>query len=349
MWAFCSAFDKEVYILMKRSLMLVLSMIMTMSFAFVSYGATQPKVVQLKFSHAAPRTSTWHSGAEKFASIVKEKTKGKFNITIYPSDELSGGNQVAGIELVQTGVTDIHLHDALVWSAIAKKSIIPCFPWLLPTYADVDKYMKGDGGKALKQILNEAGVVSLAIGENGYRQIVNNRNPITKPADMKGLKIRVPGSNVHVNIMKYLGADPLTMNQSEVYTSLQQGTIDASENTLDLLFTQNTLEVTKFISLWNYSYDPLYLVVSKELWSSLSPAEQTIFQKAADEAMAYQIKVAREKEKSLRTRLGETKMQVVKSLTPAQVAVFKKAVQKIYEDNRKEFGEDLFRKFGYTF
>ena len=316
-------------------------------FLVASAGAVHAAPVKLKFSHASPRTSTWHGGAEKFAEILKEKTNGKFEVTIYPGDELSGGNQVAGIELVQTGVTDIHLHDALVWSAIAKEAIVPCFPWLLPTYADVDKYMQGPGGAALKKALDKAGVVALAIGENGYRQVVNNRNPIRKPEDMKGLKMRVPGSSVHVTLLKYIGADPLTMNQSEVYTSLQQGTIDACENTLDLLVTQNTLEVTKFISFWNYSYDPLFLVVSQEMWANLSDDEKKIFQAAADEAMAYQIRITREKEKALRERMSEFKIEVVDSLTPEETEAFKKAVAKIYDDNEKQFGE-LFKEFGYT-
>lgn len=312
-------------------------------------SASAAETVRLKFSHAAPRTSTWHEGAEKFASLVKERTQGKFEFTIYPLDELSGGNQVAGIDLVQTGVTDVHLQDALVWSAVAKKSVVPCFPWLLPTYEDVDRHMKGEGGASLKQVLNEAGVVCLAIGENGYRQVVNNRNPVSQPSDMKGLKMRVPGSNVHVSLLKYIGADPITMNQSEVYTSLQQGTIDACENTLDLLFTQKTLEVVKFISLWNYSYDPLYLSVSQELWASLSDEEKAVFQSAADEAMAHQVAITRDKEKSLRGRLSEYKIEVVDSLTPEQVKAFQDATARVYEDYRQEFGEELFRKFGYSF
>lgn len=327
---------------MKKFFAVAVSLVVLFSFVGAAFAA------DLKFSTAAPRTSTWHQGAEKFVELLKEKTNGKFTAAIFPSDELSGGNQVAGIELVQTGVTDIHLQDALVWSAVAKKSIVPCFPWLLPTYADVDKYMKGEGGNALKEVLNEAGVVCLAIGENGYRQVVNNRNAIKSPADMNGLKIRVPGSSVHVNLLKYIGADPLTMNQSEVYTSLQQGTIDACENTLDLLFTQKTLEVVKFISLWNYSYDPLFLSVSRELWESLSDEEKQIFQQAAEEAMDYQISTAREKEKSLIPRLSEYKVEVVDSLTPEQVAEFKKSVEKIYSDHKDTFGAELFEKFGYT-
>ena len=305
--------------------------------------------VQLKFSHAGPSTSTWQAGAEKFVELVKAGTGGKFEITIFPLDELSGGSQVGGIELVQTGVTDIHLQDALVWSAVAKKSVVPCFPWLLPTYEDVDRGMKGEGGAALKAVLNEADVVCLAIGENGYRQVVNNRNPITKPEDMKGLKMRVPGSSVHVSLLKYIGADPLTMNQSEVYTSLQQGTIDACENTLDLLYTQKTLEVVKYLSLWNYSYDPLYLSVSRELWDSLSDEEKVVFQNAADEAMAYEVKITREKNEALLGRLGEYKLDVVSELTPEQVQEFQKAVAPVYQDYKGEFGEELFSKFGYKF
>ena len=330
---------------MKKSFVLLsLVLMFTGALAFEAVGA-----VQLKFSHAGPSTSTWQAGAEKFVELVKAGTGDKFEITIFPLDELSGGSQVGGIELVQTGVTDIHLQDALVWSAVAKKSVVPCFPWLLPTYADVDRCMKGEGGAALKAVLNEADVVCLAIGENGYRQVVNNRNPITKPEDMKGLKMRVPGSSVHVSLLKYIGADPLTMNQSEVYTSLQQGTIDACENTLDLLYTQKTLEVVKYLSLWNYSYDPLYLSVSKELWDSLSDEEKAVFQSAADEAMAYQVQITREKNEALLNKLGEYKLDVVPSLTTNQVRAFQEAVGPVYQDYKEEFGEDLFNSFGYHF
>ena len=330
---------------MKKSFVLLsLVLMFTGALAFEAAGA-----VQLKFSHAGPSTSTWQAGAEKFVELVKAGTGGKFEISIFPLDELSGGSQVGGIELVQTGVTDIHLQDALVWSAVAKKSVVPCFPWLLPTYADVDKCMKGEGGAALKAVLNEADVVCLAIGENGYRQVVNNRNPITKPEDMKGLKMRVPGSSVHVSLLKYIGADPLTMNQSEVYTSLQQGTIDACENTLDLLYTQKTLEGVTYLSLWNYSYDPLYLSVSKELWDSLSDEEKAVFQSAADEAMAYEVQITREKNEALQKKLGEYKLDIVPELTPEQVQAFQKAVAPVYQDYKEEFGEELFNKFGYKF
>lgn len=314
-------------------------------------GAENGEKVRLSFSTAAPDNSTWHIGATKFVELVNEKTDGKFDITIYTSDQLSGGNQATGIELLQQGSTDIHLTDALVWSSIQPKAIVPAMPWLLPTYEDVDTYMQGEGGQAILDALSESGVVALGIGEGGYRQVVNNRNPIRTPEDMAGLKMRVPGSNVHVSLLKYIGADPITMSSSEVYTSTQQGTIQASENTIDLLMSQRTLEVSKFLTLWNYSYDPLFLTVSQKLWASLSDEEKEIFQDAAKEAMDEQIQACRKEagESLEKIKVEYPSLEIIESLSPEEIEAFRTKVAPVYNDNKTTLGEDLFTKFGYTF
>lgn len=314
-------------------------------------NASTGNKVKLSFSTAANEKSTWHVGATKFADIISEKTDGKFEITIYGMDQLSGGNQATGIELVQTGSTDIHLTDALVWSSIQPKAILPAMPWLLPTYEDVDKYMDGEAGQALLDAISESGVVALGIGESGYRQVVNTRNPIHTPEDMTGLKMRIPGSNVHVSLLKYIGADPITMSSSEVYTATQQGAIDASENTLDLLLSQRTLEVSKYLTLWNYSYDPIFLSVSEKLWKSLTDEEKQIFEEAAKEAMDLQKELNRsEAAKALETiKRDYPKVEIVEELTPEQIQVFKDKVAPVYKDNKDSIGADLFEKFGYIF
>ena len=342
---------------MKKILTVILAMVILLSFTAcgdnkaTNGGDTSKEKVKLSFSTAAPDTSTWHVGATKFVDIINEKTNGKYEITIYTSDQLSGGNQAAGIELVQQGSTDIHITDALVWSSIQPKAIVPAMPWLLPTYEDVDKYMNGEGGQALLDALSESGVVALGIGEGGYRQAVNNRNPIHKPEDMQGLKMRVPGSNVHVSLLKYIGADPITMSSSEVYTSTQQGAIDASENTIDLLLTQRTLEVSKYLTLWNYSYDPLFLTVSQKLWGSLTDGEKQIFKDAAKEAMALQKETARTRAaESLETvKRDYPNVEIVEKLTPEEVAAFREKVAPVYNDNKDALGVDIFEKFGYKF
>lgn len=348
---------------MKRFIALGLLLVMVLSLASCggektsveSKSETKPEaskeVQELKFSISGPVTSNWNVGAEKFGEILSAKTDGRFKVKVFANDELSGGNQVTGIELVQSGATDVHIQDALVWSSIAEKVILPCMPWLLPSYEDVDKYMEGEGGQALMDVLSDSGVVCLALGENGYRQAVNTKRAINVPADMKGLKMRIPGSNVHVSILKHLGADPITMNQSEVYTSLQQGAIDACENTLDLLVTQNTLEVVNHLTLWNYSYDPLFLTVSQKLWNSLSEEDKVIFKEAAVEAMKEQKKVCRE---GVSTLMGQIKekypnVSIVETLSPEALAQFKEAVHPVYTEFKDKIGADLFEKFGYKF
>lgn len=343
---------------MKKILSLILAFTMVLTLSACSGNkapaggeASSDKKVKLSFSSAANENSTWHVGATKFVELVNEKTNGKFEITIYTSDQLSGGNQATGIELLQQGSTDIHLTDALVWSSIQPKAILPAMPWLLPTYEDVDKYMNGEGGQAILDAISESGVVAIGIGEGGYRQVVNNRNPIHTPEDMKGLKMRIPGSNVHVSLLKYLGADPITMSSSEVYTATQQGAIDASENTIDLLLSQRTLEVSKYLTLWNYSYDPLFLTVSNKLWDTLTDEEKQIFKDAAKEAMDLQ-------KEATRTRAAESldtikkdypNLEIVEELTAEEIAVLKEKVAPVYNDNKDTIGAELFEKFGYKF
>ncbi|MCI8515026.1 MAG: DctP family TRAP transporter solute-binding subunit [Lachnospiraceae bacterium] len=314
-------------------------------------GEEKGDVIELKFSSAGSDNSTWQEGALKFGELLSEYTDGKYKVTVYPSDQLSGGNQAGGIELVQNGSTDIHLQDALVWSSVSEKSIVASFPWLLPTYEDVDTYMAGEGGEALKAAVSESGVVCLALGENGYRQVVNTKQAIASPEDMQGMKLRVPGSAVHISLLKNIGADPISMNQSEVYSSLQQGTIDGCENTLDLLYSQNTLEVVDYLTFWNYSYDPLFLSVSQKLWDSLSEEEKEAFTKAAEEAMDYQKQVTRDKVDDLMEKIGEeySDLEITKELTEEQIAEFQEAVAPVYEEYREAMGEDLFKAFGYTF
>lgn len=307
--------------------------------------------ITLKLSSAANENSTWHQGALKFGEIIKEKTSGKYNIEIYTMDQLSAGNQASGIEMLQTGSTDVHMQDALVWSSVAPKAIVPALPWLLPSYEDVDKYMNGNGGEAIMKALSESGVTPLAIGESGYRQIVNMKKAIASPEDMIGLKIRVPGSNTHVSLMKLLGADPVTMSSTEVYTATQQGTIDGSENTIDLLLTQKTLEVSKYLTMWNYSYDPIYFCVSNKLWNTLSDEEKTIFKEAAVEAMQLQKDLARKgAEEAIGTIKNEYKnVEIIENLTPEQLQAFKEKSKPIYENGAKEFGKDLIEAFGYKY
>lgn len=309
-------------------------------------GSSKP--VDLKLSTAVPDTSSWYAGAEYFAKTIEEKTDGKYTITIYGNDQLSGGNQVGSIEMLQQGVIDLHMQDALLWSSVEPKLAAPTFPWLMSSYDEVDKIMDGAGGEAMKELVSNSGAVCLGIGESGYRQIVNNKTQIKSPADLKGLKLRVPGIEMYVNLFKALGADPVSMNQSEVYTSLQQGALDGCENTLDLLVTQNTCEVVKNMTIWNYSYDPVIFSASEKLWDSLTDEEKTLFEETGKEAMVVQKEAARKAYDDCKAKLADYDLTVTE-LSADEIAAFKEAVKPIYEQYKDTIGEDLFAEFGYTF
>ena len=308
----------------------------------------KPKAIELKLSTAVPDTSSWYAGADYFAKTIAEKTDGKFSIKIYGSDQLSGGNQVGSIEMLQQGVIDLHMQDALLWSSIEPKIAVPAFPWLLSSYEEVDAAMEGDGGAALKELVSNSGAVCLGIGESGYRQIVNNKKEIKAPEDLKGLKLRVPGIEMYVNLFKALGADPISMNQSEVYTSLQQGALDGCENTLDLLVTQNTCEVVKYMTIWNYSYDPVIFSASEKLWGTLTDDEKALFEEVGKEAMEMQKEAARKAYDDSKAKLADYDLAVTE-LSDGDIAAFKEAVKPVYEQYKDTIGEELFAKFGYKF
>jgi len=343
---------------MKKLVALVLVLVLVFSIAGCSKGTNQPttgttpapaKAIELKLSTAVPATSSWQIGAETFAKLIEEKTNGKYKIRIFNSDELSGGNQVSGIEMLQQGSTDLHMQDALLWSNINPKIAAPAFPFLLASFKDVDAAMEGDGGKAIKDLVSQSGAVCIGIGESGYRQIVNKKLAVKTPADLKGLKLRVPGIAMYVNLFKILGADPISMNQSEVYTSLQQGAIDGCENTVELLITQKTVEVVKNITLWNYSYDPVIFSASEKLWGTLSAEEKAIFEAAGKEAMAKQKEAKRQLDAGYSEKLKKDFGLEITELSADQIQAFKDAAAPIYTENKDTIGTDLFEKFGYTF
>lgn len=305
--------------------------------------------VELKMGFPVPQTGTWGAAAEKFAEILLEKTNGKYVISMYPNDELSGGSQVGGIEMLQQGATDIYLQDCLIWSSIEQKLAAPAFPWLMPSEEIADEVMSGEGGELVKQLISESGAVCIGIGENGYRQVVNTKKAIENPEDLTGLKIRVPGISMYVSLFKVLGADPVTMNASERYTALQQGAIDGCENPLELHITQKDAEVVKYCTIWNYSYDPVFLCVSENVWGQLSDEEKTAFNEAGQEAMEFMKQELRSSESNYRDQMEKEYGITFTDLTEEQMEVFREKAVPVYEEFRDTLGEDVFNSFGYTF
>ncbi len=331
--------------------MLVISLI----FSFFLFGCSSNKQQEessealtkeynLKMSITVSESSTWFKAAEQFANEVKDKTNGRIKISIYPNEQLSGGDSGKAIELLIKGSTDLTYNSTIIYSILDERFGVVSAPFLFKDLESVDKALAGEGGEAINSILREKGVEPLGFGQNGFRQATNNEHPIKSPDDIKGLKMRIPGIKMYVDLWKILGADPIKMTFSEVFTSLQQGTIDGQENPIDVIHSSKLNEVQKYITMWNYSYDPVILGMNKKLYDSLHPEDQKVIKEAAANANAYQIDLARQQETKQIEFLKENGLEFYYP-TDKELEAFKETVQPIYEQYGSKWGKEFLEEF----
>ncbi|MDR1741983.1 MAG: DctP family TRAP transporter solute-binding subunit [Synergistaceae bacterium] len=311
--------------------------------------ASSAAPIEFRMNVTTSESSVWMVGAKEFKRLVEEKTGGKYLISIFPNEQLSGGDLVKGVEMLFTGVTDVDIHSVINMTGFEPRLTVVTMPWLFPKgYESVDEILfNGEGGKRIRGLVEGKGAHVLGMGENGFRQITNNVRPIESVADMQRLKIRVPPITMYVDLFKLFGADPTAMSYAEVFTALQQGVIDGQENPLDTIRSAKIQEVQKYISIWNYSYDPIVLSVSKKAWARVADEDKKAFEEAGEAAMKAQVVASRAMDADI-LALFEKTMQITK-LTPEQVAEFQKAAAPIYQQYKDKIGADLLAAFGYTF
>lgn len=306
--------------------------------------SAEGKKMNLKMSVTISDSSTWYMAAEQFANEVKEKTNDRIKIKVYPNEQLSGGDSGKAVESLSKGTIDLTYNSTIIYSILNDKLGVLSAPFLFKDLNDVDAKLAGEGGDAIKQIIRDFGVEPLGFGQNGFRQVTNSVKEIKSPEDIEDLKIRIPGIKMYTDLWTMYGANPTTMTMSEVFTALQQGTVDGQENPIDVIYSSKLQEVQKHVTMWNYSYDPLILGMNKKLFDSLSDEDKKIIQTAADNANQYQIKLAREKEEE---QIKELEKAGMKFYTPTEEekASFKEVVQPIYDKYKAVWGEDLLNQF----
>ena len=287
----------------------------------------------------------WGKGAELWANKVRERTQGRINIKLYPGVSLIQGDQTREFSALRQGVIDLAVGSTINWSPQVKQLNLFSLPFLMPDYAAADALTQGEVGKRLFQTLDKAGVVPLAWGENGYREISNSKKPIKSPADLKGMKIRVVGSPLFLDTFTALGANPTQMSWADAQPAMASGAVDGQENPLSVYTAAKLYNVAqKHITLWGYMNDPLIFVVNKDIWASWTPADREIVKQAAIEAGKEQIAIARkgvvEAGKPLLKEIAGHGVTVTE-LTPAERAEFVKATRPVVEKWKGQIGADL--------
>ena len=287
----------------------------------------------------------WGKGGELWANKVRERTNGRINIKLYPGVSLIQGDQTREFSALRQGVIDMAIGSTINWSPQVKQLNLFSLPFLMPDYAAADALTQGEVGKSLFQTLDKAGVVPLAWGENGYREISNSKKAIKSPDDLKGMKIRVVGSPLFLDTFTALGANPTQMSWADAQPAMASSAVDGQENPLSVYMAAKLYTVAqKHLTLWGYMNDPLIFVVNKDIWNSWTPADREIVKQAAIDAGKEQIVIARkgviEADKPLLKEIASHGVTVTQ-LSPAEREAFVKATRPVVEKWKGQIGADL--------
>ena len=307
--------------------------------------ADMPYKSEYRMSLVLGTAFPWGKGGQIWADLVKERTKGRINIKLYPGVSLIQGDQTREFSALRQGVIDMAVGSTINWSPQVRQLNLFSMPFLMPDYAAIDALTQGEVGKQMFATLDKAGVVPLAWGENGYRELSNSKRAVRSPADLKGMKIRVVGSPLFLDTFTALGANPTQMSWADAQPAFASGAVDGQENPLSIFTAAKLHNVAqKHITLWGYVADPLIFVVNKEIWSTWTPADQAIVRQAAIDAGKQEIDIARkgliEPGQPLLKDIAALGVTVTQ-LTPAEREAFVKATRPVYEKWKKTIGAEL--------
>ena len=238
-------------------------------------------------------TGAYAAGLVAFRNHLEELSDGDMTVDIYPSSAL--GNESDMLDAVSMGTQDM---------LVTSTGPIPAFsgatanwgvldlPYLFPTYETAYEVLDGEVGQFLLSEFDGTGVKALAFFENGYRCTTNSKKEIVHPEDLKGMKIRTMENKVHMATYTVLGATPTAMAMGEVFSALQQGTIDGQENPFSIIYYGNKLhEVQPYMTENNLFYSPSVLCISQDVFDGLTEEQQGWVLEAADLAKDEQRQV----------------------------------------------------------
>lgn len=248
-------------------------------------GAAAAQEVTLKLGHLANEENIWHKAALKFAEEAKALTEGRVEVQIYPNESL--GKEIDVINGMQLGTADMTITGESLQNWAPSAALL-ALPYAYKSLEHMDEVASGDIGKQIEaEIIEKADIRPLTYFARGPRNLSATRE-IKTPADLNGFKLRVPNVPIFVAAWQALGANPTPMAFSEVFTSLQNGTIEGQENPLALFKSGGFYEVQKVVNKTEHVRSWIYLTISERSWAKLSEADQAALIEAGKRTQAYE-------------------------------------------------------------
>ncbi|HDR1185926.1 TRAP transporter substrate-binding protein [Pasteurella multocida] len=317
-----------------------LKMLAALVVGMAVFTASANAATTLRFGYEAPRSDTQHEAAKKFNELLKEKTKGEIKLSLFPDSTL--GNAQTMISAVRGGTIDLEMSGSPNFSGLVPKLNVIDIPFIFQNREHAYAVLDGEIGQGLLKELEAQGLKGLAFWEVGFRSFTNSKHPVKTPDDIKGLKVRTNQNPMYIQAFSILGANPVPMPLSELYTALETRAVDAQEHPVGIVWSAKLYEVQKHLSLTNHGYTPLIVVMNKAKFDGLSPALQSAILEAAKEAGAYQRKLNLDNEKGIIEKMQKAGIQVIETVDtkPFKAAIESEVRKAFIEKN----GDDLVKQ-----
>jgi tripartite ATP-independent transporter DctP family solute receptor len=294
-------------------------------------------------AHTTTAEHPYTLGMVRYAQLVRERTQGRVSIQIHHSRQLGDERQV--VEGLQLGTVQLTVTSTGPLGGFVPDMNVLDLPFLFRDSAHAYKVLDGDIGRGLLDKFEAVGIKGLAFWENGFRHVTTSRKAVERPADLKGLKIRVMENRVHQAAFRQLGADATPMAWGEVFTSLQQGLLDAQENPIPIVSTFKLYEVQKYLALTAHVYSPAPVLLSKKMWDRMPPDIKKVLLDTAIEVARVQRQLNRTQEQK---QLGELKTKGMVIIEEPDRAAFREAMKPVFEQYQGQFGKDLVQRIVNT-
>ena len=321
---------------MKKIISIVI--VCLVSFVFASAAFAAPEYT-IKVGSIVSETHADMIAMKKvFVPAIENGSKGKIKVELYPNAQLGGDREMS--EAVQMGTLTMAIPSTSALAGFDKRIQALDLPYLFTTRENAFKAVDGILGSKLNAIMAAKGIDILGYQENGFRHVTNNKRPIKSPADLKGLKIRTMENPMHIAFFKELGANPTPMSWGELYTALQQGTVDAQENPYAMIDDGKFYEVQKYVSETGHVFSFEVLIANKKFIDKLPADLRTLVLKAAKDATIQQRKNMQKEESVFKAKVIKAGMKA-NTLSAADKKPFVAATAKVYKQFEKDLGPDL--------
>ena len=307
----------------------------------VTAGLAAPRIARaarsarvLKMGYIYVHDSQLGACADEFSRRVEAATGGAFRIEQYPSGRLGGEVELIGG--MRRGDVDLAVLTAVVFAGVVPEFGIFDLPFLFRDVAHARAILDSPMGQEYLDKFHDRDVVALAWGETGMRHFTNSKHPIREPADLRGLRLRVPQSDVMLRCFRQLGADAAVLPFPALYGALESGRFDGQENPIATICASHFERVQKHLTLSGHIYCSAIIFISKDCWDDFDPAEKTAFIQAARAGGLVSRAVADQAEKDGTQALAAAGMEIVPGI---ERVAFRAALEPTWSEFARQFGE----------